>query len=64
MIIYKKNCTFREWYEYYKTDIICMFHIILDWVENEELLIYGTHENFYRNFVQFVYKNSTPFIYK
>ena len=62
MIIYKKNCTFSEWYEHYKDDIIKMFHIILRWVDDEELVIYGTHEIFYKSFVHFVYKNSIPFI--
>lgn len=60
--IFKKNCTFREWYEHYKSDIIKLFHTILDWCDDEELIIYGTRKEFYRSFVYFVYKNSIPFI--
>ena len=60
--IFKKNCTFREWYEQYKSDIIKLFHNILDWCDDEELIIYGTRKEFYRSFVYFVYKNSIPFI--
>ena len=41
-----------------------MFHILLNWLDGEELSVYGTREYFYTNFVQFVYKNSVPYIYK
>lgn len=64
MIVYNKNCSFREWYDNYKIDIIHMFHILLNWLDGEELSVYGTREYFYTNFVQFVYKNSVPYIYK
>ncbi len=64
MIIYNKNSSFREWYDYYKTDIVHMFHILLKWLNDEELTVYGTREQFYRNFVHFVYKNSVSYIYK
>jgi len=61
-IILEKNCSFREWYQHYKPDIISLFHIIIEWIEQEDLLVYGTRQQFYNIFVHFVYKNSIPFI--
>lgn len=61
--IFQKNCSFREWYNHYKDDIIKLFYFVLDWIEEEDLGVYETRKGFYRNFVYFVYKNSVPYIY-
>ncbi len=61
-IVYEQNCTFREWYEHYKSNIVELFYTILDWIEEEDLYVYYSRQDFYRNFVYFVYKNSVPFI--
>ena len=61
-VILNKNCSFREWYDHYKLDIIQLFHIVIEWIEQEELYVYYSKPEFYNSFVHFVYKNSIPFI--
>ena len=62
MIVYTKNCTFREWYNEYKREIITLFHQIIQWIIHNKYTIPISRKEFYRNFVYFVYKNSIPYI--
>ena len=61
--VFKKNCSFHEWYQFYKLEIIDMFHSLLNWLIENDFQIECTKKTFYKKFVRFVYKNSTPYIY-
>ena len=63
-IIYEQNCSFREWYDTYKSEIITLYYEVYNWIENEDFYVYVSREEFYTNFVHFLYKNSIPHINK
>ena len=60
--VYTQNCSFIEWYDTHKKDIISMFHMILEWIDDGDFYVYNSRKGFYKKFVYFVYKNSVPYI--